>query len=101
MIQLPGVTVVAWLLGNATGSTAADLHGPRLETFLERLVDTPVRGLRLRGGGHGGGGCSPSGETLVREAHRPLAHARRDRRGRPDDHPAWLAAARGAVARLL
>ena len=43
MAQLAGVTAVCWLLGSATGETAAGLHGPRLETLLERLVDTPVR----------------------------------------------------------
>jgi nucleoside-diphosphate-sugar epimerase len=42
MTQLQGVTVVCWLLG-PVGS--ADLHGPRLRTMLERLVDTPVRGF--------------------------------------------------------
>jgi uncharacterized protein YbjT (DUF2867 family) len=39
------VANIYWLLGSATG-TAADLeaiHGSRLERFLERLVETPVR----------------------------------------------------------
>ena len=45
MAQLAGVTVVCWLMGSAAGRDAADLHGPRLETLLERLVDTPVRGI--------------------------------------------------------
>ncbi len=46
LLDLVGdVTVVYWLLGSATGA-AADIeaiHGPRLERFLERLVETPVR----------------------------------------------------------
>lgn len=39
------VAVVHWLLGSATGSeeNLAAIHGPRLERFLERLVETPVR----------------------------------------------------------
>ena len=39
------VAVVYWPLGSATG-TAENLeavHGPRLERFLEHLVETPVR----------------------------------------------------------
>jgi nucleoside-diphosphate-sugar epimerase len=41
------VAVVAWALGDASGSSAADVNGPRLERILERLVDTPVRGFVL------------------------------------------------------
>jgi len=41
MPQLAGVTVVCWLMRSA----GAELHGPRLRSLLERLVDTPVRGF--------------------------------------------------------
>ena len=36
---------LAWLLGSVTGPTAEveAIHGARLERFLERLVETPVR----------------------------------------------------------
>lgn len=39
------VAAVHWLLGSAKGSeeNLAAIHGPRLERFLERLVETPVR----------------------------------------------------------
>jgi uncharacterized protein YbjT (DUF2867 family) len=39
------VTAVFWLLGSAVGpeENLAAIHGPRLERFLERLVETPVR----------------------------------------------------------
>lgn len=39
------VAAVYWLLGSASGSeeSLAAIHGPRLERFLERLVETPVR----------------------------------------------------------
>jgi uncharacterized protein YbjT (DUF2867 family) len=46
LLDLVGdVTVVHWLLGSATGDSeaVAAIHGPRLEHFLERLVETPVR----------------------------------------------------------
>ena len=47
------VTLVFWLLGSAEGEPRrlAAIHGPRLERLMEELVDTPVRRLRLRGGG--------------------------------------------------
>ncbi len=40
---LAGVTVVCWLMGTAGGSP--EVHGDRLQTLMEHLVDTPVRGL--------------------------------------------------------
>ncbi len=46
LLDLVGdVAVVHWLLGSATGSEEdlAAIHGLRLERFLERLVETPVR----------------------------------------------------------
>lgn len=46
LLDLVGdVAAVYWLLGSATGDSeaVAALHGPRLEHFLERLVETPVR----------------------------------------------------------
>ena len=40
--RLDGVSAVCWLMGNVDDG---GLHGPRLESFLEHLVDTPVRGV--------------------------------------------------------
>jgi uncharacterized protein YbjT (DUF2867 family) len=63
LLDLVGdVAVVYWLLGSATG-TAAEveaIHGPRLERFLERLVETPVRRFVYEAGG------SVDASTLVR-----------------------------------
>jgi len=89
MTQVAGVTVVAWLLATAD---APDLHGPRLETLLERLVDTPVRGFLYEEGG---------GAAAVRAAaerwHIPVEVVAED----SGEHEAWLAAMRTAVERLL
>jgi hypothetical protein len=41
---LDGVTVACILLGSARGDVA-ELHGPRLETLMMRVVDTTVRGV--------------------------------------------------------
>lgn len=48
LLDLVGdVAVVHWLLGSAGGEpeAVAAIHGPRLERFMEKLVDTPVRGF--------------------------------------------------------
>jgi hypothetical protein len=92
MAALPGVSVVCWLLGSATGPNAAELHGPRLETLLERLVDTPVRGFVYEAGG---------GEQAVRAAGERWRMAVRVVSADPARHEEWLAAMRGAVADLL
>lgn len=51
---LADVSVLVWALGSATGAgeEIAALHGPRLESLLAKLVDTPVRGFiyEARGG---------------------------------------------------
>ena len=53
MPLLSGTTVVCWLMGSAAGEADAveALHGPRLKTLLERLVDSGVRGLVYEGAG--------------------------------------------------
>jgi hypothetical protein len=46
VLELCGdVAVVIWLLGSAAGGSEATaaVHGPRLESLLEKLVDSPVR----------------------------------------------------------
>lgn len=52
---LDNVTVALWLLGDRTGG---ELHGSRLQFFLERLIDTTVRGFVFEDG---------PGAALVRE----------------------------------
>jgi hypothetical protein len=98
MGQLAGVTVACWLMGSATG--APELHGPRLETLLERLVDTPVRGIVYETAG-----TVPT-EWLV-EGRRVLADA--SERWRipvrlvdhdPADWRGWAAAAEAAFGDL-
>jgi hypothetical protein len=60
--RLEGVTVVCWLFGE---SGAAPLHAERLESLLEYLVDTPVRGFVYeRSAAH------PGGEEIVARAER-------------------------------
>jgi putative NADH-flavin reductase len=43
--QLAGVAVLVHMLAGATGPSAEALHGPRLGALLEKVVDSPVRGV--------------------------------------------------------
>jgi nucleoside-diphosphate-sugar epimerase len=100
LVALGDVTAVCWLLGSAAGN-AADLHGPRLETLLERLVDTPVRGFVYEAAGSVEAGLLAAGAAAVREAAErwriPVELVETD----PEDHAVWLAEMRAAVGRLL
>jgi hypothetical protein len=91
MDALVGVTIVCWLTGTVP---VRELHEGRLRMLWEKLVDTPVRGVVYEG-------ALPQGEEVARTAARtwqiPLQILRAD----PHDEAAWLAEARGAVARLL
>ena len=94
---LDGVTILAWLLGTASGSE--ELHTTRLEFFLHQAIDTTVRGFVFEAAG-----TAPAleqGEAIVRTLTErnaiPLELLSVD----PTDGDAWLPAARDAVARLL
>jgi nucleoside-diphosphate-sugar epimerase len=45
--HLDGVNVLCWLMGTAVGEpeVVAALHGPRLASIVETVVDTHVRGV--------------------------------------------------------
>jgi uncharacterized protein YbjT (DUF2867 family) len=66
------VTAVHWLLGSAVGSgeNVAAIHGPRLERFLERLVETPVRRFVYEACGSVDRGILERGAAIVEEAAR-------------------------------
>lgn len=103
MAQLPGVSVMCWLMGSAAGDAEqlAGLHGVRLATLLERLVDTPVRGLVYEAAGT----CAPElrqgGAALVEDArqrwHMPAAVVAAD----PSRTREWVSALREGVAEVL
>lgn len=71
LLDLVGdVAAVHWLLGSATGSEEelAAIHGPRLERFLERLVETPVRHFFYEASGSVDAKLLAQGADLVRAA---------------------------------
>lgn len=64
------VAEVYWLLGSAAGSeeNLEAIHGPRLERFLERLVETPVRRFVYEAGGSVDPEVLAGGSAVVRAA---------------------------------
>jgi uncharacterized protein YbjT (DUF2867 family) len=101
MRELAGVTLVCWLMGSAEGETATDLHGPRLRTLLERLVDTPVRGVVYEAAGSLPAELLAGGVVAVREASARWSIPAEVVEADPGEREAWLAAMTGAVERLL
>jgi hypothetical protein len=99
--QLADVTVVCWLMGSVRGAAAGDLHGPRLRTLLERLVDTPVRGVVYEAAGSVEPALLAAGAAAVREAAATWRIPAEVVRTEPTDHDAWRAEMMAAVGRLL
>jgi uncharacterized protein YbjT (DUF2867 family) len=103
MGALTGVTVLAWLMGTASGDAEQvfALHDTRLQMLWEKLVDTPVRGVIYEAAGTVPEEALIRGEAVARVAHEtwriPLAYVRAD----PAEETAWVADARGAVGELL
>jgi threonine dehydrogenase-like Zn-dependent dehydrogenase len=94
MPLIEGVSVVCWLMGSAEPEP---LNGPRLESMLEHIVDTHVRGLVYETGGV----ARPDAVALCERAAAtwamPVAVVVED----PAEPPAWVAAMAAGVARVL
>jgi uncharacterized protein YbjT (DUF2867 family) len=101
MAQLHGVSLVCWLMGSTDAGAAADLHGPRLRTLLERLVDTPVRGIVYEAGGSVAPDLLAGGAAAVREAAATWSIPAEVVDADPRDPEAWLSAMTEAVQGLL
>jgi glycine/D-amino acid oxidase-like deaminating enzyme len=96
---LSGVSVVCWLMGTAVGSP--DVHGARLQTLAEHLVDTPVRGLVYEAAGTVEAALLERGAQIVRDAAR-IWHIRGEVvTADPAVLQEWLGAIKEAVERTL
>jgi uncharacterized protein YbjT (DUF2867 family) len=93
------VAVVVWLLGSASGDAAA-IHGPRLSSLLEKLVDSPVRGFAYEASGTADGGTLAEGARIVERAGEtwriPVILLTEER-----DSPGWAARSAAQIERLL
>jgi hypothetical protein len=73
VLELVGdVAVVYLLLGSAGGDAeaVAGVHGPRLERLMEKLVDTPVRGVVYEAVGSVDSALLETGAEIVAAASR-------------------------------
>jgi hypothetical protein len=93
------VSAICWLLGSAEG--APELHGARLRTLLELLVDTPVRGVVYEAAGSVDGGLLAAGAAITREAsvrwRIPVEVVDED----PSSQAQWGVAMAAAIGRVL
>jgi uncharacterized protein YbjT (DUF2867 family) len=96
---LSGVSVVCWLMGTAAGSP--EVHGERLRTLLERLVDTPVRGFVCEAAGTVDPSVLERGAQIVREASQTWHIRGEVVTSHPAAHEEWLGAMKQAVERTL
>jgi uncharacterized protein YbjT (DUF2867 family) len=100
VLELCGdVAVVVWLLGSASGETAAAINGPRLESLLAKLVDSPVRGFAYEAVGSVGEPLEEGARLVERAGERwriPVTLLTEER-----DGPDWAERTAAAVARLL
>ena len=103
ILELCGdVAVVVWLLGSATGErrTVAAIHGPRLESLLEKLVDTPVRGFAYEAEGSVDPAELAAGGEIVERAGEtwriPVTFLTEER-----SEPGWAGRGAEIVMRLL
>jgi prephenate dehydrogenase len=96
---IAGVTVVCWLMGSAAGSP--EVHGARLRTLMEHLVDTPVRGFVYEAAGAVDAAVLERGTQIVREASETWRIPAEVVTADPADHDAWLGAMMDAVETTL
>src|ERR1700712_2858642 len=92
MPAIDGVSVVCWLMGTAE---APEPHGPRLESMLEHIVDTPARGFVYETGGVE----RPEGEAAARRLAATYKMPVEIAGAPPEGHDVWLAEMVAAVGR--
>src|SRR3954453_14466901 len=99
--HIANTSAMVWLMGSATGDDVEALHRTRLETTLERLVDSPVRGMVYEAAGTLPAALLREGSAHVRKAgltwQMPNVIVEHD----PADHDAWVAAMVAGVERVL
>jgi nucleoside-diphosphate-sugar epimerase len=104
VLELVGdVAVVYHLLGSAVGESEAlaAIHGPRLERLLEKLVDTPVRGVVYEAVGSVDAGLLAGGAELIRSAGRTWRIPFEVVAAESDDPGRWSAAMTDLALGLL
>ena len=101
MPHVANTSVMCWLMASATGDDVEALHRTRLQTVLERLVDSPVRGMVYEAGGSLSPNLLREGAAAVRKAgltwQMPVSIVETD----PADGEAWRTAMLAGVESVL
>lgn len=99
--HIANTSALVWLMGSAVGDDVEALHRTRLQTVLERLVDSPVRGLVYEATGTLSPALLREGAAEVRKAaltwQMPNVIVDHD----PSDHGTWAAAMVAAVEQVI
>jgi uncharacterized protein YbjT (DUF2867 family) len=104
VLELVGdVAVVFHLLGSAAGEpeALAEIHGPRLERLLEKVVDTPVRGFVYEAVGSVDAAVLAGGAELVEIASRTWRIPAETVSSDPGDPGRWSQEMRDLALSLL
>jgi len=101
--QIDGVSVLCWLMAGVVGEpeVIAGLHGPRLESLVETLVDTHVRGVVYEAAGRVQPARLAKGAATVRRLGQTYRMPVEILEADPAEPAAWVTAAAGAVDRIL
>ncbi|MEX2194578.1 MAG: NAD(P)H-binding protein [Thermoleophilaceae bacterium] len=97
---IEGVSALCWLMGTADANADA-LHGPRLASLVEMLVDTHVRGVVYEAAGSVPPELVAGGAEIVRRAGATYGMPVEIVEADPAGHERWLSAMRSAVSRLF
>ena len=101
MPHVANTSAMVWLMASATGDDVEALHRTRLRTVLERLVDTPVRGMVYEAAGSLPRELLREGAAAVRKAsatwQMPYAIVEQS----PSDQDAWIGAMVAGVESVL
>jgi nucleoside-diphosphate-sugar epimerase len=99
--HVANTSAMVWLMGSAVGDDVEALHRTRLQTVLERLVDSPARGLVYEAAGTLPPDLLREGAAAVRKAGLTWRMPNVIVEQHPREHDAWLAAMLAAVEQVL
>jgi nucleoside-diphosphate-sugar epimerase len=99
--HIANTSAMVWLMGSATGDDVEALHRTRLQTVLERLVDSPVRGMVYEAAGTVPPAFLREGAAAVRKASLTWQMPNVIVERHPREHEAWVAAMVAAVEQVL
>ncbi|HYZ30340.1 MAG TPA: NAD-binding protein [Thermoleophilaceae bacterium] len=101
MPHVANTSAMVWLMGSAVGDDVEALHRTRLQTVLERLVDSPVRGMVYEAAGTLPAPLLREGAAEVRKAALVWQMPNAIVEQHPRDQAAWVAAMVAGVEQVL